>query len=534
MRKHPSRWLAFGAATLVAASLLVACSSKSEKQPSNSVKVRADKAGTYHLGDLTVTVPAGAVPRDTQLSATKPVIIDRKSAPLGAASVQFDLSLADGLEPTKPLDVAIPLRGGYLPSGANPAQALLYTPAPDGRGQRLVPATVDGNNVLHAQLVHLSPKTVTYADDQTLMNLAGVGAPNSTTSPSDCQVSVTTPTGKVQFTSANKNWSGQGNSPVFACLALDGSNAKLSIINRLSHILAVASTDGLTLSTNSGDAEEELVKKLADKMFPPDKAIKTYLGRDDVLTTPLPPASLPATVQLKADPSTFLAEAAWSSLKFLVGVVSGVQGNELAKVIDKLADATDVVGCLQATLKIGQGNVPSFGEVYGLVTSKCTEQIVAAVGAYAADRTAWNKFWNRFFVVGEGVGTAWNTFWTSVDGIRMQFNGTVSVVVDNAAPSCPSDEAFLAVARSKSPYKETMRIQPGSKVCDGSWVYARVQWHMPDSFGGWSDPMHVVLRYVGGQWTVYHFKGTARYWIGQDHVCDPLPPKVLAKLVGLP
>jgi hypothetical protein len=263
--------------------------------------------------------------------------------------------------------------------------------------------------------------------------LAGILPDDNAVAKSDCATSVQTPDGKVQFTGANKGWSNKPGSPVVACLGKSGSNATLSISNKLSYIMQVAATDGLSLNDATGSTSEALAVLLAKRIFP-DKKVKAYLGRDSELGTPLPSSSLPATVQLRAEPDTFLAEAAWSSLKFLVGLITGVQGDGLTNLVKTVVDNSDVVDCLRTTLSISQGNVPSVGDVLDLVSSECTEVIVGAVGAYAANQSLWDQFWHRIFVVGEGVATGWDTFVTAAYGIQMQFVGTVSVVVDIERP----------------------------------------------------------------------------------------------------
>jgi hypothetical protein len=301
--------------------------------------------------------------------------------------------------------------------------------------------------------------------------LAGILPDDNAVAKSDCATSLQTPDGKVQFTGANKGWSNKPGSPVVACLGKSGSNATLSISNKLSYILEVAATDGVTPKDATDSANDVLVARLSKLLFP-DRRVKAYLGRDAELSTTLHTGSLPTTVQLRADPSTFLTEAAMSSLTFLVGLISGESQSKQTKLLDTVLSTPDVIDCVRGTLNIGQGQVPSFGDILNLIGSKCTEKITKVIGENligVVDQGLWDGFLRRLAVVGGGIATGWNAFATAMNGITMQFVGTVSVVVDIERPLSIVIRPFVGEWRA---LRAVMTIRP-----DGT---GQAAWAFPD------------------------------------------------------
>jgi hypothetical protein len=150
-----------GALTAVAVTLAVALAATSiwvsrpdpGEQPTASPAAGAASSatvdpagGTYHLSGFTITALPGTVKAPTLLSVGTPRRLGpEERAPLARASrgrvVQFDVALAGGLQPRKPLGVAVPLAGPLLPQGAKPEQALLYNTARRGTGFELLAAT---------------------------------------------------------------------------------------------------------------------------------------------------------------------------------------------------------------------------------------------------------------------------------------------------------------------------------------------------------------------------------------------------------
>lgn len=440
-----------------------------------SVTVEADKTSTYSLGDITVTVPEGAVPKDTKLTATVPVAIDSAIAPLGANSVQFDLSFDDGLEPSKPLDIAIPLTGDYLPDGVQAERAFLYSP--DGNGnQWLVPTEVT-DGVLYAQLNHLSPKVIAYPDDASLQSLIS-GIPDQPDLAQDCQMTVEVSGGTVKLT--GKNWSNtEEDSPINACLSVNGDDASLTIENRVNYILSVASTN-VAIDTVTTSANDGVVAALALKMYPAQNT-KAFLGRDSELNIVLPSDNLPSTIELIADTNTYFAEISWAALKFLLGVFAGVdEENKIVTMAETVISAPEVVDCLRTAMDASNGEDVSVLDKINFITGKCTELIVTKASSIAtSSNDVWGKFWKRIFVIGNGVSTAINTLVTAYDGIRLQFNNTMRLVVAKASSSSDDDSstcltssaadsiqnAYLAELSSQPTIVKSVRVK-----CFGSWA----------------------------------------------------------------
>lgn len=390
---------------------------------SDQHQVDAD-GGTYRFGNgITVTVPKGAVNGDTTLSVGTP-----RQSPAGGktplagtnrATVSFDVTLAQGfddVQPRKPLDITVPLRGAMLPAGTKPSQALLYTGS--GANYQFVPATVRGN-VLHASLNHLSPKYITYVDEDKFAQAFGIDG-RSITRPQDCKSEVAANnTGKVKFGDGNKGWSNSDkDSPIYACLtAGDDGNPRIGITNRRYYVLSAATSDGVTVQASPGDTDEELAKAFARTVFP-NKRIAAFLGRDGRLVATTPSGSLPARVQLRADPNTFLAESGVFALTFTAGILTGKDSDDLAKTVKALLDAKDVTQCLQQTLDISTGKFDfGFDDAVNLVTSKCMSAIGEALGLPASP---WDLFGKWFQTVGNGLSGGVKAIRTSYEGIRMQ------------------------------------------------------------------------------------------------------------------
>ena len=479
--RHPVRK---AAVSLLAAALAIAggaCGGGSARSSARSATV-GERGGQYTVGGITVTVPEGSVKNGTTLSVSTPnaSAAGDTSVPLTGArqsAVHFDISLSGGAQPAagKPFEVSVPLEGGYLPAGAQPAHALLYSPGRTGKEWRLVPATVSADGVLHAKLEHLSSKAIVYIDDTQLQELIVSPAVAMGARP-DCSGSVISPsTGRLRFGSRSTGWSDNADSPLLVCMFPSGDGVGLSIRNRVNLILSVAATDGLTLSSPASGAEDELARRLADRLFP-NPVIRTYLSRNAELTTPLPAASLPATVELRGDPNTFLAEAVFNSVKFLVGIFVGRKSGEVAQDIRNLIEAPDLIDCLRSAVAVAGGNA-SLADIGELVIGRCTEIVRDKVGELAKDVAAWDMFWQRILVPVEGAVLGWNTVWSALDGIRMQVVGTMRVAVERVPDQnrCPTRDEILTAARAQIPdVLSSEYVVQDSIRCVGPWVRALI------------------------------------------------------------
>lgn len=397
------------------------------------------EGGTFTFpSGIVITVPPDAVGQETTLTVSDTSQQSESDAGpfqgLRSGGIAFDVSLVRGdqrdIQPQFPLEISIPLSGKLLPEGTNPSQALLYTANPLG-GFLLVPATVNEQNVLKGWLTHLSPKYVSYVDENAFLKAFGVKG-TDLARPQDCKSEVSTSSaGKVNIGGNTGGWSNDDkDTPIYACLAADGDTVHLGIANRLNYILSVANTKGVELKTSKGNLDEEMAKAFAQTVFP-NRKITGFVGRGGKIDATL--KNLPATVQLKADPNTFLAEAGWFALTFTVSVLIGEKSSALAQRVAALLDVPGVVSCLKSTLDISMGNASDFGfwSAIDLVTSDCTGAIIEALGIRPL---GWEVFGKWFDTIGSGLSGGWNTIRTALEGARMQFHGLMTVEVVQPAP----------------------------------------------------------------------------------------------------
>jgi hypothetical protein len=394
------------------------------------------KGGTFTFHDgIKIDVPEGAVDDGTVLSVGEVSPVEESGhAPFGGmrtGAVAFDVSLSkDGnneIQPSQPLDITIPLEGNLLPEGANPQSALLYG-ANGNDGFWYMPPPLDENGAplsaedgtLHGRMYHLSPKYVSYLDEAKFLEEFGL-ADGGIAEPEDCLEA----TDNAEF-GPKEGWSNTDPaSPINACLAEDGDGTHVGIVNRLNYILSVASTtDSEHLETSYGGIDEELVELFAATIFPNDK-IDTFFGRDGSMDATFGPSELPATIQLKADPNTFLSEIGLFAVKFLANIFTGGTASE---VVRALFEVPEVVSCLQTTFDMSEGDVEGFDllDAVNYVSSRCVEEIAKAVGYEAG---FWDFLGRVFNIVAEGVAGGLQTITTAFEGIRMQFVGTLSIEI---------------------------------------------------------------------------------------------------------
>jgi hypothetical protein len=454
--KYPSRrGLALGVAATLALTGLVACT---KHQASVVTTTVSPNGGTYQLGDkLTVTAPAGAVAADTTLSATQvEELTNGEPAPLQDARkglVHFDLSLADGKQPLKPLELTAHLQGNLLPDGTTPSQAMLYTASPDGNGYQLIPATLDASNTLHAQLTHLSPKFLAFLDPATLVvSLAQLQKPAPNVP--NCAQDATTPaTGKV--TLSGDGWTTKTDSPVHPCLKVDGSQLKLEIANNIHYVWSVKASHGVTVVSPSDDVNDEMVKAVTNFLYP-ELRPAAHLSRSSLATATIPAASLPALVQLQANPSTYLGEITWFALNFLAEITLGVNEAGAAKaVVELFSRATkplELLSCLQGALKVTNGTA-NFDDVYGKVIVTCGSLVAESLESLSTDPNLWGKFWARIFAVAHAPLDALNFIEGAYTGAVQGIKGLVSIRIS------PADDGFSAFVGSWDAHGSSLEIK---------------------------------------------------------------------------
>lgn len=491
-----------------------ACTSDSDDQSKHTIKV--EKSGTYALGDLTVSVPDGAVKSGTKLTLTEPQGAKPIST-LFASSATFDLAFEGDVQPAKPLTIELKLQGKFLPAGVRPDQALLYTPGPNSSGWRLIPAIVEGN-VLKAQVSHLSPKSVSYLTNDGLTQLIARDAQSAAEKQSSCGNEASSEsTGKVRI-GAKKGWSDKPDSPIGACLFTSDKNVKLHVVNKSNYTLSVASTNGISLNVPaSTDLDEQMSLSVAKLIFPNAK-VKALLPRGSSMTTPLPAKALPGAVELIGDPNTFLGEAIWGSLKFLAGIFVGKIDDETVRLVQGLLEVGDVVECLKSFANVSVGKV-SFGDIYQMVAGKCTEFIAESLAVYSTGN-GWEKFWRPFFVVADGIELGWNTVTSALSGIRMQLNGTVRINV--------AQEFRCLTAKEIKAHPDV----PGNAEvfeiwCSGKWVVANLNSRITPSM--WGDGYTVALEWNGSRW-LYYTGGSSGLSTAYDPVCKRIDAGVRKRI----
>ncbi len=482
-----------------------------------------DSGGTYRFGNgVVVTVPKGAVDDGTALSVGAP-----KQSPAGGrtpltganrTTVAFDVTLAQGFEhgiqPRKPLEISVPLRGAMLPAGTSPSQALLYTGG--GGNYQFVPATVRGN-VLRASLSHLSSKYITYVDEEKFAKTFGIDG-SSVPPLNECKSEVTANnTGKVKFGSGNKGWSNSDkDTPIHACLvAGDDGNPRIGIVNKRYYVLSATTSSGVTVQTSPGDTDEELAKAFARTVFP-NKKIAAFLGRDGRLVVTTPSGSLPARVQLQADPDTFLAESGVFALTFTAGILTGKDSDDLVKTVKALLDVKDVTQCLQQTLDISTGKFDfGFDDAVNLVTSNCMSTIGEALGMPSSP---WDLFGKWFQTVGNGLSGGLKAIRTSYEGIRMQTidgNPPVTVRVESMTPSCPTSDVLARVWERDMPvatraslkqlsYSHSRVLPQDGDKCASGWKYVH-QLADYDTSGRTIITTAALFHFERGDWRLIEF-----------------------------
>lgn len=494
-----------------------AACTRSDEPAKHTVKI--DKSGTYTLGELTVHVPDGAVKVGTRLTMIEPKSYKPASS-LFKASSTFDLSFEGGAQPLKPLTIELKLQGKFLPAGVRPDQALLYTPAPNGDGWRLLPAIVEGD-VLKAQVPHLSPKTVSYLLDEPLR---GIVSPSLLGTPQDgdCKTEVkTNELGKVKI-SGMTGWSTtKPDSPIRACLNAAGKTAMLSVSNRVEYILSVAATKGVKFDVGGETTDDERYTiELAKQLFN-NKATQAFLPRRAVLDAQLTASNLPATVELRAEPNVFLAEAIWGSLKFLASIATGEDLTTSVKRARALLDIQDVVSCLGNAAKLGKDIAKmSFYDFYEIVASKCGETVLRVMGGFADPMTFTEKFFGRFFAVVEGVKLGWTTVMSALEGVRMQIVGTLQIKVTRIVP-CLTAKEVKAIAQLPG-NAEVFRVW-----CSDNWIVADANSYLED-YGTWGDGYSIALEWKDGRW-VYYMGGSSGL-TGDSYVCRNISPDLRRKI----
>jgi hypothetical protein len=484
--------------------------------------------GTFTLSGISITIPPGAVSAPAELSVSQPHRLPSASrAPLAkvssASGVQFDVSLDGGrLQPLKPLAVAIPLRGVFLPPGAKPSQALLYTQAPTKSGHQLLPTSIGVGNVLHVKLTHLSNKVLRFLDIDALVANIQSSIGGGAHSEQCLRELSTSATGKVRL-GLPDGWTDDPKSPVRPCLEAGNGTVRLKIENRKLIVWQAATSIGTTYHSTQGNLDAEAVKLLTLAMFP-DAQVQTFLGRSGTLTVSVPPAALPARAELRATSFTFVAEVFWIAINMIATMMTGTSA---PAIVESVLDSQGVISCFQLvwdTVKSEGNPYDHVSRLYDLVTGSCSEKVAVFLSNTTFGPVVPNKFFLSKLAI---VGSIKQLLEAAVAGAQSAaqfYKGTLlfSVEAAMAEPVAPSDgcltpQQFVdAMRRIPGYFPEP--VEPGTEVvCEEYGAASKV------TLSG--QPAYILLIRSEGGWNGTEFKGEG---LRPREDCDRLPPKIRA------
>lgn len=492
-----SRTKAAGALGAVVALLLSSGCSLFDKdeapKPTGTANVTAE--GSAHtLENVTITVAPNTVSAPTNLTVTTPAPKpDDSSLPFGglnAPNVQFDISLAGDVQPLQPLDVKIPLTGKFLPNGAKPEHALLYSPNEAGEW-RLVPSIVE-NGVLHAKVAHLSPKHITYATPTAIFQaVAGDLYNQAQQSAGNCEREYGSGADKV--TLGGSGWEKSANSVVHPCLTKKNGKLSLKITNNSAIMWSVA-TSGPQVNADSGSTEVEMIKAIA-KILPHDKNLKAFLAEDDDAVVEIDNDALPATVQMRADAVQFLAQAIWISVKFGVGVFSGKSGDGVIRLANEVMKTPELIDCVADVFKSTANNKFDAFVIVRTLLSACGEKIGRLLEAAIPPLGWWEKLTNTFFTVVDGIATAVKTIDAAVAGVMQQIKGDVTITVKSVAPPKPPCATLASFKEAVHEGGATV-VSVDNIKCSNGWAYGGVNF---DEAHSSRDALRLI-HYENGSW----------------------------------
>lgn len=518
------RWRAPAALSVVVALLLSAGCSwfESEEKPKSATTTEiVPEGGRHTLENIVITAPKGTVTSATKLTVTGPVRKqDDASLPFGglkAPNVQFDISLADGAQPLKPLDVEIPLTGNFLPSGAKPEHALLYSPNKAGEW-RLVPGIVE-KGVLHAKVASLSPKHIVFATPAALIKTVLDDLyTQSQRDAGGCKHEQTDAEGKVLLDGSG--WEKNANSAVHPCLTQQNGKIKLKVTNNSALMWSIA-TSGPAVDASTDSTEIEMVRLIA-RSLPHDKKVKAFLAEGHDAWININDDALPVTVQMRADAVPFLANTIWIAVKFGVGVFSGKSGDGVLALANEVMKAPELLDCMADAFKSTANNQLDVVGIVRVALSECGQRIAKLVEAVLPPLNWWEKTVNTFFTVVDGIGDALGTINKAYSGVVQQIKGDVTITVKSAAPPKPPCATLASFKEAMRPLRATVTNVRDIKCSEG-WAYGGI--NTAEEAGPYDATLNLV-RYQNGRWVHIRtmnepiFYGTPE----TDRLCGELPP----------
>lgn len=414
----------------IAASCVLAfvagCSDKKDvptkSEPTQTIGTEG-KNLTFPSG-VEVAVPKDAVTSDSRLTVTNPVTSPLPIPGTAKTAVQFDVSLEQNgkkdVQPSQPLSATVDLTGAWLPAGAKPQDAKVYTPI-DGR-LWMVPSQVVGTK-LTMSLGHLSPKYITYVSDADLIK--SFDANRVKKDPGSCAQQIAVDGGKVKFGSDAKGWSTKKDSPILACLykGTDGY-ARIGILNRVPYVLSVSTDSKFRADESQGTADAELIKMVTRKLFP-DANTQRLVAEGDTFVGSVKIDDLPSTINVRADIDTFISDVIIRDTQLLLDFLkaSPTPAGETTELLDKVLGSSSVISCFQDLFK-DQGSNPNQGSI----TAGSAKCMVEPIIDYITDKFGLGDLWSAIKFVKDGIGNliaAAKYAWVGVVAVK----GTIKVPV---------------------------------------------------------------------------------------------------------
>lgn len=487
-----------GVITALSLSSCGGCSDNDSKVASGEAVV-GQKASEHTLNNVTVSVPEGAVTRDAKLTVSSPVVLTADKTPFGDGvtppSVQFDVSLDGGsLQPAagKPLTLRIPLSGDFLPQGADPRGALVYTTT--SNGLVLLDSEVVGDQLV-VTTPHLSPKTVTYPTAKDIENLLANGA--LTEIKDDCPKQGSTP--PLQELKITRD---APNELVQACLTTSKTDTFLTIRNRTPIMWGVKGSAGTEVLDSPDSFDDQAIKVLRGDLY--DASVpQGILARSSYINVKLNTADLPATVEVRSHLRLVTAELTWKAVQLWLQVRSGKKSSQLMK--DAKTYLVTVPGlheCLSQTAEL------EVGDVIGYVFTECGDVLgkltIKFFGDEATGLLVPERWWNRIQAVGGGIKDGWHVVESGTMTTFNKFdNQKINIVVDVANPCLSADE-FTGMVPSVLEALNVSSLEPDRVTvqniqCAEGWALVEGV----ETFAGDYGPLisgPILLKWSGSNW----------------------------------
>jgi hypothetical protein len=482
--------------------------------------------GQLTVGNVTVTVPQGAVPRKTRLTIGRPRSLPaaQLQEPLrelaATPSVAIDIAFADHQQPRRPLGLQIKLQGSYVPSGADAAKTLLYTPT--GKGYEPISSDVS-DGVLRAQLSHLSPKILTWIDTKAWLTKAlGQAFPKTVyqNRPKGCAHHAGGNNVTVRFSGPQSGWSDGRTSAVHPCLRFTKGHVAVDVTNN-SMVIWPVQTSGGKVTEHTADVDSAFTKFIAHLLRTLPKHTNAILGRGESMTVTDEPSDLPLTINLTATPATQQAEAALGAAYMLIDIVGIADAHATLKT---LMQSKSVWECLDASNKLSSDNLAdSILDAFTVLTSTCGQKVGAAISPQLGAPSAVTSTFERFLGVLGNARLLLANVLDSMESIPRQF-APVTISVAQIVP-CPSGselaDLIMKLDRQGPRYSQLIDVYPhgvysglatGLTVknsrCFGEWLVTGALATLNSGPGAATDDL-IVLHWLGsGGWQLYTNGGT--------------------------